>query len=194
MTRPAAVDTVAASSPATSSWANAVADAINTIAEDIYASSALDIAWSALTGVPATFAPSAHAASHANAGSDPVAAAWGRLTGVPSTFAPTAHGDTHRTGHGDAVQLDWAQVDGKPSTFAPSGHHTSHETGGSDAVTPIVHAARHAYGGADWVDPAAIAAMYSMISAGGGAAGSRVWVGTTDPAGGAVEGDIWVKG
>ena len=30
-------------------------------------------------------------------------------------------------------------------------------------------------------------------SAGGGAAGVKVWVGTTDPGGSAAEGDIWVK-
>jgi hypothetical protein len=31
-------------------------------------------------------------------------------------------------------------------------------------------------------------------SAGGGAAGSKIWVGTTDPGSSASEGDIWVKG
>jgi hypothetical protein len=36
-------------------------------------------------------------------------------------------------------------------------------------------------------------AMGLIASAGGGAAGTRIWVGTTDPGGAASEGDIWIR-
>lgn len=117
MTRPNSPAAVAANSEATSAWANDVVDGINAILDDIYGAAvgaALAIPWASITGAPATYAPSAHAASHAAAG--------------------------------------------------------------ADAVTP-----------------AAIGA-WKKDSAGGGAAGGTIWVGTTDPAGAAAEGDIWVKG
>ena len=41
---------------------------------------------------------------------------------------------------------------------------------------------------------ATVEAAYIVIaSAGGGAAGTKIWVGTTDPGGSASEGDIWIK-
>lgn len=63
------------------------------------------VAWSTdITGIPSTFAPSAHKTSHATGGSDALTAsdigaaaashnhAWSDITsGVPSTFAPSAH-------------------------------------------------------------------------------------------------------
>lgn len=65
MTRPTDPSDVAASSTATSSWANAVADAIQAICDDIYGVTDLAIPWSSLTGAPATFAPTVAAATAA---------------------------------------------------------------------------------------------------------------------------------
>lgn len=76
MVRPAAPAAIAANSPATSAWANSVANAVLAILNDIYGVTNLAIPWGSLTGVPGTFTPAAHA--HA----------WGDLTGVPGTFMP----------------------------------------------------------------------------------------------------------
>jgi hypothetical protein len=43
------------------------------------------LAWVKLTGVPSTFAPSAHAASHKNGGSDEVATATPAANSIPKT-------------------------------------------------------------------------------------------------------------
>lgn len=48
------------------------------------------LAWGKLSGVPATFTPSAH--SHPDG--DITGLSWGKLSGVPSTFTPSAHGHT----------------------------------------------------------------------------------------------------
>ena len=53
------VSDVAASAPATSAWANSVADAIQEIEADLYPTTYGQVAipWSAITGEPATFPP-----------------------------------------------------------------------------------------------------------------------------------------
>ncbi len=52
-------------------------------------------AWANLTGIPATFPPSAHATAWADITGVPVYAtrwpAWGEVTGKPTTFTPAAH-------------------------------------------------------------------------------------------------------
>lgn len=57
MPRPTDPASVAASSPATSSWANSVVDAILAILDDIYGVTNLELPWASITGKPATFAP-----------------------------------------------------------------------------------------------------------------------------------------
>lgn len=56
------------------------------------------ITWSAISGAPATFPPSAH--THP----------WGDVTGKPTTFAPSSHSHS------------WSEITSKPTTFAPSTH------------------------------------------------------------------------
>lgn len=111
---PTPISNVVGNTPTLASWGNAVADAVNEILADIYDVDDLAIPWASLTGVPATFAPTAHATAHATAGADPIT-------------------------------------------------------------------------------PASIGA-WKKNTAGGGAAGGTIWVGTTDPAGAAAEGDVWIKG
>lgn len=100
-----------------------------------------------LTNVPTEFNPSAHASTHATAGTDPIAPA-------DIGAAPTVHTHDYTTG-----------ITGKPSSFTPSAHKTTHATGGTDALAAsdigaaaATHASQHASGGSDPVTPAAIGA------------------------------------
>ena len=56
-----------------------------------------------------------------------------------------------------------------------------------DAHHPQVHALNSHTGTADDIN------AWAQASAGGGAAGVKIGVGTTDPGASAAEGDIWVK-
>lgn len=71
------VPNVATDEDATSSWANAVADSIAELEDDIYptAYGTLEIPWAAISGEPSTFTPAAHAAAHATGGGDALTAA-----------------------------------------------------------------------------------------------------------------------
>jgi hypothetical protein len=125
------------------------------------------VAYSVITGKPSTFAPTAHAAAHGSAGGDKVTVHWNDVSNKPSTFAPTAHaidGASH-TG-----SYPWADISGKPATFAPSSHSIGSHTGDAGDING-----------------------WRRQSAGGGAAGNDVYVGTTDPGGSAGEGDVWIK-
>src|SRR5574337_167853 len=155
------------------------------------------IAWANVASKPTTFTPADH--THVGAGTGGVIS-WTNIGSKPTQFAPTDHAH-NITGAGGTVSHDvltgvssddhhpklhahngadgsgtvaWGSVTGKPSTFAPSAHASSHASAGSDPVTPG--------------DIGAIV----MGSAGGGAAGVKVWVGTMSPSAGVTEGDIWV--
>lgn len=91
---------VASGSVATSSWANAVTDAIEEIIASIYTGATLAIPWASVTGKPTTFAPAVH--THADAvGGGTVA--YGVITGKPATFPPSAHNTAHYTGGSDPL-------------------------------------------------------------------------------------------
>jgi hypothetical protein len=64
------------------------------------------LAYSSLSGIPASFAPSAHASTHTHGGSDPATITYSDLSGIPSTFAPSAHATSHKSGGSDAIKLD----------------------------------------------------------------------------------------
>ena len=77
---------------------------------------------------------------------------------------------------------------GATGALARAGHVHAHGSGYlPDAHHPQVHALNSHTGTADDIN------AWAQASAGGGAAGVKVWVGTTDPGASAVEGDIWVK-
>lgn len=100
--------------------------------------------WTAITGRPATFAPSAHThtaaevtagtfgagvvlpAAQVGAGAlgASVTLGWGQLTGVPSTFAPAAHTQAWSTITGTPATFpsDWTTTINRPATFTPSPH------------------------------------------------------------------------
>jgi hypothetical protein len=71
----------------------------------------LALAWSQITsGIPTSFTPEAHAASHEDGGSDELEIDWSQIVDAPSTYAPTAHASSHEDGGAD--ELDLAQIDG----------------------------------------------------------------------------------
>lgn len=95
------VGNVAGNTDINSSWGNSVADSVNAIEGDIYASGQLALPWAAVTGAPAAFPPAAHKASHAFGGADPLA--WADIGGKPATFPPSAHAASHATGGADPL-------------------------------------------------------------------------------------------
>lgn len=90
---------VAASSVATSAWANSVVDALNEVLDAIFTADVLTLPWASLTGVPSTFAPAVHDHQDAAGGGT---IAYADITGKPSTFTPSAHETSHKTGGTDA--------------------------------------------------------------------------------------------
>ncbi|NUV86587.1 tail fiber domain-containing protein [Streptomyces sp. KAI-26] len=82
-----------------------------------WASLVATVTWDSLSGIPATFAPAAHAHKWADITDRPSALPpaahthdWAQVTGKPTSYVPSAHG------HG------WDEISGKPSTYAPSTH------------------------------------------------------------------------
>jgi hypothetical protein len=165
------VSPVAPNGVATSAWANSVATSVTDIEADIYVSGQLAIPWAALTGKPATFAPTLGPAVAATTYGQP------KVDGAALTGAHSDH--THGTPPLPTpaqLAIPWAEVTGKPATFPPSAHKASHSTGGADALAA-----------ADVGAPVALDTPATID------AGKRFYVGTAAPTGMA-EGDIWVKG
>lgn len=105
---------------------------VNGVSPDGAGAVSIGMAWSALTGVPATFAPSAHTHDYTT------------LTNIPTTFTPATHNHSISAVSGLQTALDgkaaishthlWADITDKPTTFAPSAHtHTVSQL--SDATT-----------------------------------------------------------
>ena len=108
MSRPSDPSAVASSSPATSSWANSVVDAVVAILDDIYGVTDLAIAWASITGKPSTYAPTLDVA---------VAATSYGLSKVDGTSAAAAHADHH---HGTPALPTPTQVGTVQSITTPS--------------------------------------------------------------------------
>jgi hypothetical protein len=100
--------------------------------------------WTAITGRPSTFAPSAHThpptdvsagtfgagvllpAAQVSAGvfGAGVVLSWASLSGVPATFTPATHTQDWSTitGRPAAFPSDWSTLASRPATFPPSLH------------------------------------------------------------------------
>jgi len=142
------------------------------------------VAHSATTGQTATdHHPAPAAGPDANVTIDAAGAA-----GTAATFARAGHG--HQVATSGATPADVAAVGavGASGAIARAAHVHAHGSGYlPDAHHPQVHALNSHTGTADDIG------AWAQGSAGGGAAGVKVWVGTTDPGASAAEGDIWVK-
>lgn len=96
------VPNVASSAPATSSWANAVADSVNELEDGLYPTTygQVEIPWSAITGEPATYPPTLGTAvgsstvysQAAAVGSSATAAKSDHVHGTPALPTPSQVG------------------------------------------------------------------------------------------------------
>ena len=125
--------------------------------------SCVALAWTAITGKPATFPPDSTAmlksvydtnadnivdhAALADTATNANAVPWTGVTGKPSTFPPDNTAmlksvyDTNANNKVDAAEsadsVPWTGVSGKPTSFAPSAHASTHLDNGRDVV-PVV--------------------------------------------------------
>ena len=142
------------------------------------------VAHSALSGISATdHHPAPATGPDANVTIDAAGAA-----GTAATFARSGHGHQVATSAATPVDVAAAGAAGATGAVARATHVHAHGSGYlPDAHHPQVHALNSHTGTADDIG------AWAQGSAGGGAAGVKVWVGTTDPGASAAEGDIWVK-
>src|SRR4029077_8897023 len=127
--------------------------------------------WNTTANKPSSFTPSAHAATHLSAGSDPIAIATSVLAGLcPAVDNTTIQVVASKL---SAVSLAWTAITGRPSTFPPdstamlkSVYDTNADnivdhaaladtapwtgiTGKPASFAPSAHAATHVTGGTD---------------------------------------------
>ena len=108
--------------------------------------------------------------------------------GTASSFARSAHGHQVATSGATPADVAAAAAAGATGALARAQHVHAHGSGYlPDAHHAQVHALASHTGTADDIN------AWAQASAGGGAAGIKIWVGTTDPGGSAAEGDVWVK-
>ncbi len=108
--------------------------------------------------------------------------------GTAGAFARSGHG--HQVASSGSTPADVAAAGSAGATggLARASHVHAHGTGYlPDAHHAEAHTLASHTGTADDIN------AWAQASAGGGAAGVKIWVGTTDPGGSAVEGDVWVK-
>lgn len=142
------------------------------------------VAHSALTGITATdHHPAPAAGPDANVTVDAAGA-----TGTTATFARSGHGHQVATSAATPASVAAAGSAGATGALARAAHVHAHGTG---YLPDAHHAEIHAL--ASHTGSAADIGAWAKASAGGGAAGVKIWVGTTDPGASAAEGDIWVK-
>lgn len=142
------------------------------------------VAHAATTGISAT---DHHAAPVAGPDANVTIDAAG-AAGTAGAFARAGHGHQVVTSSSTPAAVAAAGAAGATGALARAAHVHAHGSGYlPDAHHPQVHALGSHTGIADDID------AWAQASAGGGAAGVKIWVGTTDPGGSAVEGDVWVK-
>lgn len=95
------------------------------------------IAWAQLSGIPGTFTPSVHAASHQNGGGDEI-----NVAGLNGLLAddqnPVVHDILTKHNGFPGGTANFLRADGSfaaPNGGVPAAHKTSHEDGGSDEIS-----------------------------------------------------------
>ena len=142
------------------------------------------VAHTATTGQTATDHHAAPVAGpDANVAVDAAGAA-----GAAGAFARSAHGHQVVTSGTTPADVAAAGAAGATGAVARAQHVHAH---GSGYLPDAHHAQVHAL--SSHTGTAADISAWAKGSAGGGAAGIKVWVGTTDPGASAAEGDVWVK-
>jgi len=108
--------------------------------------------------------------------------------GTAGAFARSAHGHQVVSSSATPAAVAAAGAAGATGAIARAAHVHAHGSGYlPDAHHAQVHALNSHTGTADDIS------AWAQASAGGGAAGVKIWVGTTDPGASAAEGDVWVK-
>lgn len=154
------------------------------------------LGWAALTGIPATFTPSAHTHPWAQITGTPQTfpSAWATLEGRPSVFPPQAHR------HG------WSELDNVPATFPPAPH--THpwaqitQTPSSFPPSPHTHPQSDVVGLQQRLDAldAGVAARtirngtesFAALTV-GGLTVPGVIISTAAPSGAAADGTLWLR-
>ncbi len=142
------------------------------------------VAHAATTGQSAT---DHHAAPVAGPDANVTVDAAG-AAGTAGAFARSGHGHQVASSSATPAAVAAAGSAGATGALARAAHVHAHGTGYlPDAHHPQVHTLNSHTGTADDIG------AWAQASAGGGAAGVKIWVGTTDPGASAAEGDVWVK-
>jgi len=143
------------------------------------------IAYTSITGKPTAFAPADH--THLASGVGGVVSHQ-VLTGLTATD----HHPAPASGPDADISVDTAGAAGGAATFARASH--GHKLLTYVSVPPAVGTGAAGTSGAAPARGDHTHSGYSPHTAGGGAAGTKIWEGTTDPGGSAAEGDIWIDG
>jgi hypothetical protein len=91
------------------------------------------LAWGKLTGVPVSFTPSAHAASHISTGADAIAL----VSPTASGLVPATPNDATKVLRGDGLfgLLAYSSLSGIPTAFNPNAHAATHRSNGADVLS-----------------------------------------------------------
>lgn len=108
--------------------------------------------WGDLSGVPSTFAPSAHNHTKSQITDFPTTWAWASLTGVPSTFTPSAH--THDDRYYTESEINTKLTNGSVTKLGTSTVGSSNKpiylNGGTPTAVSSVGEAFLSWGGRNW--------------------------------------------
>jgi hypothetical protein len=122
------------------------------------------LAWTAITGIPTSFTPSAHVLTHESGGSDPITALpYSIITGVPSLGTAAAL-NVPSSGNATSGQVvlgsdtrlvvatpTWAALTGTPPALSIFSGSLAYSTlsGVPSSFVPAAHSPTHAHGGSD---------------------------------------------
>lgn len=194
MTRPASPNNVAASSAATSAWANSVVDAVNAVLNDVYGAVNLTIPYTAITGVFGVATASVAAfgdAATAGVGTSPSRDDHGHgMPALGATVTTQAVGDAAVPGA--AVTPSKSDHKHAMPAFGAVTAQTTAGAASTNGVSVALSRTDHAHGTPAAVTLASLVAAAAYDTPATADGGKRIYVGDATPTG-ASEGDVWVK-